>query len=65
MANAICRTCDHAADAGAYCGSCAADLMAKALDPYFRGLHKKLPDRPGKLPPRQSATSASQRRLSG
>ena len=37
MANAKCRSCDHAADAGAYCSSCAADIMAKALNPFFGG----------------------------
>ena len=43
MANAKCRSCDHAADAGAYCSPCAADLMAKALNPFFGGRRKKLP----------------------
>ena len=37
MANAKCRSCDHAADADAYCGSCAAGLMAQALNPFFGG----------------------------
>ena len=50
MANAKCRSCDHAA-AGAYCSSCAADIMAKALNPFSRGRRKKLP-RPE--PPRPS-----------
>ena len=44
MANAKCRSCDHAA-AGAYCSSCAADVMARALNPYLPGQRKKLPDR--------------------
>ena len=35
MANAKCRTCDHAVAAGAHCSSCAAGIMAKALDPFF------------------------------
>ena len=43
MANAKCRTCDHVAAAGAYCGTCAADIMAKALNPFFGGRRKKLP----------------------
>ena len=43
MANAKCRSCGHAADAGAYCSSCAADIMAKALNPFFGGRRKKFP----------------------
>ena len=35
MAKAKCRSSDHATDAGAYCSSCAADIMAKALNPFF------------------------------
>ena len=58
MANAECRFCDHGADAGAYCSSCAADIMAKALDPFFGGRRKKLP-RP--KPPRPSAPSTQHR----
>ena len=57
MANAKCRTCDHAA-AGAYCSSCAADIMSKALNPFFRVRRKKLP-RPE--PPRPSAPSTQHR----
>ena len=45
LANAKCRTCDSSADAGAYCNSCAAAIMAKALNPFFGGKRKKL-DRP-------------------
>ncbi len=45
MANAKCRSCDHAADAGAYCSSCAADIMAKALNPFFGGGEKSSPGR--------------------
>ena len=41
MATAKCRSCDHAAGAGAYCSPCAADIMAKALDSFFGGRHKK------------------------
>ena len=37
MAEAKCRFCDHAADAGAYCGSWTAAIMAKALNPFFGG----------------------------
>ena len=59
MANAKCRSCDHAADAGAYCNSCAANIMAKALNPLFGGGRKKFP-RPG--PPRTPAPP-TQRRL--
>ena len=35
------KACDRAADAGAYCSSCAADIMAKALNPRFGGRRKK------------------------
>ena len=53
MANAKCRSCDRAADAGAHCSSCAADIMAKALNPFFGGRRKKLPrsEQPGTSPP--------------
>ena len=37
MANPTCRNCDRSADAGAYCSTCAAGIMAIALDPHFRG----------------------------
>ncbi len=43
MANAKWRTCDRAADAGAYCNSCAADIKAKALNPFFGGRRKRSP----------------------
>ena len=33
MANPTCRNCDRSADAGAYCSSCPAAIMAKALNP--------------------------------
>ncbi len=58
MANAKCRSCDHAA--GAYCSSCAADIMAKALNSFFGGWRKKLP-RPE--PPRPSAPFTQHRLL--
>ena len=41
MANAKCRICRRVADAGFYCGTCAADIMAKALNPVFGGRRKK------------------------
>ena len=28
MANPTCRNCDRSADVGAYCGSCAGEIMA-------------------------------------
>ena len=43
MTNAKCSSCDHAADAGAYCSSWAEGIMAKALNPFFGGRRKKLP----------------------
>ena len=43
MTNAKCSSCDHAADAGACCSSCAEGIMAKALKPFFGGRRKKLP----------------------
>ena len=41
MANAKCRNCDRSADGGAYCSSCAAAIIAKALNPFFGGKRKK------------------------
>ena len=41
MTNAKCRNCDNDADAGGYCSSCAAAIMAKALNHYFDGKCKK------------------------
>ena len=35
MANGKCRSCYRAADAGAYGSTSAADIMAKALNPFF------------------------------
>ena len=43
MANAKCRICCRAADAGPYCGKCAADIMAKALNHFFGERRRKLP----------------------
>ena len=57
MATAKRHSCDHAA-AGACCSSCAADIMAKALAPFFGGRHKKS-RRP--QPPKPSAPSAQHR----
>ena len=58
MATAKRRSCDHAACA--YCSSCAADIMAKALDPFFGGRPKKsrCPQ-----PPKLSAPPAQHRLL--
>ncbi len=41
MGDAKCRSCDLAAEAGAYCSGCAAHSMAKALNPFFGGRRKK------------------------
>ena len=41
MGNVKCRNCDRSADASAYCGSCAAAIMARALSPSFCGKRKK------------------------
>ena len=58
MANSTCRTCDRAADSGAYCSLCAADIMARALDPFYGDRRKKSP-RPELARP--SAPSSQQR----
>ena len=42
MENATCRRCRRATDAGLYCSSCAADIMAKALNPGFGGRGKEV-----------------------
>ena len=60
MATAKCRNCDRSANAGAYCGYCAASIMAKALDPFFGGKRNKL-GRPGEV--RTPRPSAQQRQL--
>ena len=59
MANPTCRNCDRGADAGAYCGSCAAGIMASALNPHFRGLRKKLPSEQPTLPQRPGPTAGN------
>ena len=59
MANAKCRSCDHADDAGAYCSSCAADIVAKALNPFSGGRRKKLPRRRAPRPSAPSTNSGS------
>ena len=64
MSNATCRNCDRAADAGAYCSSCAAGIMASALNPHFRGRRKKLPTGQGVLP-RRPVTSFLLQRIFG
>ena len=58
MANPKCRSCDHAADAGAYCSSCAGEIMAKALNRHFRGRRTKLPPGQRALPRRPGPTVA-------
>lgn len=60
MAAAKCRNCGHSADAGAYCCSCAAAIMDKALDPIFGRKRDKL-GRPDAV--RTSSPSAQQRQL--
>ena len=57
MTAAQCRRCHRAAEAGAYCSSCAADIMADAINPYFRVQRKKLPPERGTLLPRTRPTS--------
>ncbi len=59
MANAKCRSCGHAADAGAHCSSCAAAITAKALNPFFGDRWKKLP-RPE---PHEASRPLTQQRL--
>ena len=58
MSDRICRTCDRVADAGVYCSSCAAGIMAKVLNPSFGGRRKKS-RRPEVLPP----SASTQQRL--
>ena len=41
MGDTKCGSCDLAAEAGAYCGGCAARIMARALNPFFGGRRKK------------------------
>ena len=63
MANAKCRKCERAADAGAYCSSCAADIMAKALNPSFCGRWKKSPRPDPPLPQLNSVSSGNSARM--
>ena len=66
MANPTCRNCDRSADAGAYCSSCAAGIMASALNPRFCGRRKRIPPGPGTLPPRpglKAGNTSGQQRL--
>ena len=58
MANPICRNCERSADAGAYCSSCAAGIMASALNPHFRDRRKRLHPGPDTLPRRPGPTVA-------
>ena len=58
MSDRICWTCDRAADAGAYCNSCASAIMAKALNPSF-GDRRKKSRRPEVRPP----SASTQQRL--
>ena len=51
IANAKCRSCDHAADAGAYCSSCAADIMAGPSTPSPADAERGSPGRSGPDPP--------------
>ncbi len=51
MANAKYRSCDHVADAGVYCSSCTAGIMAKDFNPFFGGRRKKLQARSRQGPP--------------
>ena len=60
MANGMCRKCDRPAEAGPYCSSCAADVMAKAFKafkPFHGGRRRKLPGLRGKCPSRPGAMS--------
>ena len=43
MANPTFRNCQRSADFGVYCSSCAAKIMARALNLYSRGRRKRLP----------------------
>ena len=57
MANVTCRRCGRPWEAGPYCSPCAADVMAKALNPFHGGRRKKLPGQHGKCPSRPGAMS--------
>ena len=41
LADQACRPCGRTAAAGAYCSSCAAAIMARALNPFYGGRLKK------------------------
>ena len=43
MTNPTSGFCERVADTGAYCSSCVADIMAKALNPFYGGRRKKHP----------------------
>ena len=43
MANPNCRSCDRAGGGAAYCGSCAAAIMGRALNPSSGERRKKFP----------------------
>ena len=51
MPNAKCRTCDRAVGAGAHCTSCAAGIMAQALNPFFGDGERSIPGRSRPSPP--------------
>ena len=57
MTNPTCRNCDRSADTGAYCSSCAAGIMASALNPHFRSRRKRLPIKQRALPQRPGPTA--------
>ena len=67
MANPTCRNCDRSADAGAYCRSCIAGIMASALNPHFRSRREKPPPEQRTLRRRPGPTvgnTSGQQRLS-
>ena len=57
MASGTCRRCDRPAEAGPYCSSYAADVIAKALNPFHGGRRRKLPGQHGKSPSRSAQSS--------
>ena len=65
MANPTYRNCNRSADAGAYCSSFAAGIVAKAFNPFYGGRRKKLPPGQRTVPrepgPAVGSTSAQQR----
>ena len=56
MAKPTCRTCGRSADA--YYSSCAAGIMASALNPHFQGRRKKLAPGQRTLPRQPGSTAA-------